>query len=93
MGACRHFRPLHSSGTVGEGWWEAGTGRASSHFLGSFSPDSHLQLGPQHGKAWLAAPAGPRKWPLGPSHPDAHLPLPGVLATCGRHRVSHARGL
>lgn len=47
----------------------------------------HPRLGLRHGTAWLAAPADPRQWPLGPSHLDAHLPWPGVLATRGWHRA------
>lgn len=46
----------------------------------------HPRLGLWHGTAWLAAPADPRHWPLGPSHLDAHLPLPGILATWGWRR-------
>lgn len=49
--------------------------------LGSQAPTLHLAL--QCRGAWPAAPGGPRKWPRGPSHPDAHLPLACCLGHLG----------
>lgn len=85
----RAWRALPSTAHFWNCWGRPAKGRTFVHLLpfpGPFSQDPHPQLGLQHGRAWLAAPAGPRKWPLGPSHPDAHLPLPGVLATWGWFR-------
>lgn len=79
--------PFQASRTQGTGWAGGGKhGVDGLHLLpllglGSQAPTLHLAL--QCRGAWPAAPGGPRKWPRGPSHPDAHLPLACCLGHLG----------
>lgn len=91
-GAWQALPPSYTSSSVLRWWKQAREGSVPPHRPGSFSQDPHPHLGHQHGGAWLATPAGPRKWPLGPSHSNAYLPC-GLVSWPPGAGTEHVPGL